>query len=264
VTAPLATAASVASRIERGDLEARVSDVGPPEVRELARNMNSMTARINDMLRAEREFAANASHQLRTPLTALRLSLEEAIEGDDPREEAAHALQQADRLGQVMESLLRLGQVRERAADAVDLAEVARGYGDLAGSGPPVRVTGAGMARGDPERVRQVVANLIDNAMRFAHSRIVVSIEPANGRMTLRVDDDGPGIPDDDLSRVFDRFYRGGSPVGAGSGLGLAVARELVRADGGTIRADASPLGGARFVVEWPSASTSTRRRGPD
>jgi signal transduction histidine kinase len=228
---------------------------GPPEVRELAEDMNSMADRLRDMLRAEREFAANASHQLRTPLAALRLSLEEAVAGPDPRGEASHALDQVDRLSAAVDALLRLGHARERGSEPIDLAGVARlVIAALDLDGLIVEVQGGGVAAGEPERVRQVIGNLVDNASRFARHRIEIPIETAGNRVILRVDDDGPGIPPGDLDRVFDRFYRGRTTGGPGSGLGLAVARELTRADGGLIRAAKSPLGGARFEVEWPAA----------
>ena len=254
VTRPLASAASMAGRIGGGDLDARVPEEGPPEVRELARDMNSMAQRISDMLRAEREFAANASHQLRTPLAALRLSLEEVAEGSNPRREAAHAIAQADRLGDVVNVLLRLGEARERGRAPVDLVIVARELSTSAADGPAVDVEGAGLALGDPERIRQVVGNLLDNARRYARDRVEVVVRHVDGKVTLRVDDDGPGIPEDERARVFDRFYRGRTPRGRGSGLGLALARELARADGGTIHADGNERGGARFDVTWDAS----------
>jgi len=250
---PVGRAASVARRIAQGDLEARVPEEGPAEIRELAHDMNQMTGRLWEMLRAEREFAANASHQLRTPLAALRLSLEEAVDGTDPRGEATQALDQVDRLSAVVDALLQMGVARERTWVPVDVAVIARRL--VAASTVAevaIDVSGNGVALAEPERVRQVLANLVDNARRFAHRRIQVAVEEIGGRTVVRVDDDGPGVPATDVSRVFDRFYRAPGSAGPGSGLGLAVARDLVAVDGGTIRAARSPLGGARFEVSWP------------
>jgi len=262
-TSALATAASVARRIAGGDLRARVPEAGPPEVRGLATDMNAMADRVVDMVRGEREFAANASHQLRTPLSALRLSLEEALAGTDPRREVEHALVQADRLNAVVGSLLALGRARERGATAVDLAGVAE---ELVASLPPngvrVEVSGSGMVLADPDRVRQVVGNLLENAGRFARARILVEVTGDRDGVAVLVDDDGPGIPEADRARVFDRFYRGRLPGGPGSGLGLPLARELAAADGGTVVALESPLGGARFEVVYPAVPGPVTRDG--
>ena len=262
-TSALATAASVARRIAGGDLRARVPEAGPPEVRGLATDMNAMADRVVDMVRGEREFAANASHQLRTPLSALRLSLEEALAGTDPRREVEHALVQADRLNAVVGSLLALGRARERGATAVDLAGVAE---ELVASLPPngvrVEVSGSGVVLADPDRVRQVVGNLLENAGRFARARVLVEVTRDRDGVAVLVDDDGPGIPEADRARVFDRFYRGRLPGGPGSGLGLPLARELAAADGGTVVALESPLGGARFEVVYPAVPGPVTRDG--
>jgi HAMP domain-containing protein len=191
---PLRSAGEVARRIADGDLEARVPQSGPSEVRELARDLNVMTDRLGDRIRADREFAGNAAHQLRTPLAALRLSLEEARDGPDPRTEVEHALEEADRLGGVVDSLLELARQRERGTEKVDLAALAR---DVVvqmgnGSGPKVRVTGVGAALADPSRVRQVVTNLVDNARRHAHSTVSVSVAPREATLSCASRTMGP------------------------------------------------------------------------
>lgn len=264
---PLRAAADVARRIAGGELDARIAESGPPEVQELARDTNQMTRRLADMVRANREFAANASHQLRTPLTALRLSLEEAIEGSDPRAEAAAALVEADRLGAIVDSLLELGAEIDRGAEEVDVGAMAREV--VAARAPvpvgamkaPIAVSGGGRALARADRVRQVLGNLVDNATRFARNTIRIDIAQVDGSVRIRVDDDGPGIPPADRLRIFDRFWRGREPRGSGSGLGLAVARELVRADGGRIDVGASDLGGARFDVTYPAAEEAAAAR---
>jgi signal transduction histidine kinase len=254
---PLRSAGVVARRIADGDLEARVPQSGPPEVRELARDLNVMTDRLGDRMRADREFAGNAAHQLRTPLAALRLSLEEARDGPDPRAEVDHALEEADRLGGVVDSLLELARHRERGAERVDLVNLARHVVDETGngSGPQVRLTGVGAILADPSRVRQVVANLVDNARSHARSTVRVSVVPRGSDVVLCVEDDGPGVGEDERAKVFDRFYRGLAQRGAGSGLGLAVARDLAESDGATIVVGSSDLGGARFEVRYASPS---------
>ena len=255
LTRPLRDATGVVRRIAGGDLDARVPETGPPEVQELARDMNLMTERLSDVLRANREFAANASHQLRTPLTALRLSLEEAVEGDDPRTDARTALGEADRLALIVQSLLALGADREPSAEPIEVAEVARSVVDERPlRGVTVVVRGEGYADAGRDRFEQVLGNLVDNAVRFAREQVRVDISRDADRVKVRVDDDGPGVPLGERARVFDRFARGGEPRGQGSGLGLAVARELATVDGASITIGDSELGGARFELNYPAA----------
>ena len=194
LTRPLRHATGVVRRIAGGDLDARVPETGPPEVQELARDMNLMTERLSDVLRANREFAANASHQLRTPLTALRLSLEEAVEGDDPRTDARTALGEADRLALIVQSLLALGADPEPSAEPIEAAEVARSVVDERPlRGVTVVVQGEGYADAGRDRFEQVLGNLVDNAVRFAREQVRVDISRDADRVTVRVDDDGPG-----------------------------------------------------------------------
>jgi signal transduction histidine kinase len=259
---PLRSAGSVARRIAGGDLEARVPESGPPEVQELARDLNVMADRLADRIRADREFAGNAAHQLRTPLAALRLSLEEVRDGPDPRGDVGHALDEADRLAGVIDSLLELARHRERGDEWVDLAGVARSAVAETGNGagPQVRVTGGGTALADPSRARQVVANLVENARRHARTTVIVTVAPRGGDVVLRVEDDGPGVAEEETTRLFDRFYRGHAHRGSGSGLGLAVAKDLAESDGATIEAGSSDLGGARFEVRYSAAGWRGRR----
>jgi signal transduction histidine kinase len=252
---PLRGAAEVARRIAGGELDARIPEAGPPEVQELAHDTNLMTERLADMVRANREFAANASHQLRTPLTALRLSLEEAVDGPDPRAEAGAALVEVDRLTAIVDSLLELGADLDREAEQVELGTVAREVAEArAHTGREIVVRGDARAAAHVDRVRQVVGNLVDNGIRFADAQVRIDVVRTGGSALIRVDDDGPGIPLAERHLVFDRFWRGREPRGTGSGLGLAVARELVWADGGTIDVDTNDMGGARFEVTYPAA----------
>jgi signal transduction histidine kinase len=255
LTRPLRTAAGVMRSIAGGDLDARVAETGPPEIQDLARDMNLMTERLADLVRANREFAANASHQFRTPLTALRLSLEEAVDGPDPRSEARAALTEADRLEAIVRSLLELGAERERGTQSVDVAEVA---GEVAAQHhqgtPAVTVIGHGFATADRERLRQVVGNLVENALRFARREVRIGIVGVGDHLLVQVDDDGQGVPAKERASVFHRFSRGHEARGKGSGLGLAVAQELARADGAPIRVGDSDLGGARFEVAYIAA----------
>lgn len=252
-TKPLKRAAAVAQRISEGDLDARVPEEGPPEVAELARDLNLMTDHLGQLLEANRGFAANASHQLRTPLAALRLRLEEALAGPDPREEMQKALDQVDRLTDLVDGLLKLGQTVQGDRSRIDVAEIARTIAAETGDGRIV-VGGAGHIVANLEGLRALLENLIDNARRFAREHVEVNIEQRGRTVVVSVGDDGPGIPNDERERVFDRFFRGRSSRGKGSGLGLAIAADLARADGGRVTATTSELGGARLDVVYASA----------
>jgi signal transduction histidine kinase len=256
VARPLGEAAAVARRIADGELGARVADAGPPEVRELGRDMNLMAERLADRARSDREFASNAAHQLRTPLTSLRLSLEEALAESDPSAEIGHALKETDRLAGVVDALLALGRAGAEDARSVDLFAMARAIADgMHRDGVTIDVVddGASPARAEPGRAREVVRNLMENAMRFARTAVRVVVDRRDGRVRVRVEDDGPGVPQGERSRVFDRFYRGPNPAGPGSGLGLAVAGALAEADGAHLGVGSSSLGGASFEVSYPA-----------
>ena len=196
LTRPLRDATDVVRRIAGGDLDARVLETGPPEVQELAEDMNLMTERLSDVLRANREFAANASHQLRTPLTALRLSLEEAVEGDDPRRDAWAALGEADRLALIVQSLLAMGGEREPLSEPIDVVEVARSVAEERPAGDvTVVVVGEGQAIAGRDRLEQVLNNLVDNSIRFARRQVRVEVIRSADRVVVHVDDDGPRVP---------------------------------------------------------------------
>lgn len=252
-TRPLEAAAAAARQIAGGDLETLVPVEGPAEVRQLATDMNSMTARLGDLLRANREFAADASHQLRTPLTALRLSLENAAAGDGRDENLSYALEQTSRLERTVTALLALGSGDGRGAGSVDLRRAATEALASLPPGVPVDVVGSGHAVADEERVRQSLVNLLDNARRFARTRVLVSIDRRETLTVAAVEDDGPGVRDADRLRVFDRFFHAGP--GEGAGLGLAVVRELARRDRADVTVGRSRWGGARFEIAYPAAA---------
>jgi signal transduction histidine kinase len=114
-------------------------------------------------------------------------------------------------------------------------------------------VIGEGVAAADAVRLHEVLGNMIDNAVRFADRRVVVTVHSDGRRTQAAVEDDGPGVPPEERASVFDRFSRGRNPKGPGSGLGLAVARELARVDGAELTVGTSELGGARFEADYPA-----------
>lgn len=238
------------------------------EIARLAETMNTMLDRVETQVDAQHRFVADAGHELRSPLATLRSGLE--ILGSRPlpdrdRDMVAMLHAESLRLGGLVDELLLLARADEhelRLADTdVDLDDLAAAERDrLTAQHPelavdvvltPLRV------RGDPGALTRVLRNLADNAAAHAASRVRIALSAAGGRAVVEVGDDGPGIPEAERDRVFDRFVRLDASRGrttGGSGLGLAIVRELVAAHGGTVRAEAAPSGGALFRVELPLA----------
>ena len=212
---------------------------GIAEVDHVGEALDAADARIAELLRREREFSANVSHQLRSPLTALRMRLEElrALAEDDAvaREEADAALLQSDRLQGVIEHLEALARGEDGQARRVDLAEVVGEHVRrdweprfaAAGRELHLRAGGEPSARVEPETALQVLDVLLDNALHHGAGTTTVTV--GDGR--LQVADEGAGVDDEHAGRLFDRHFST-----SGSGVGLAVAREMARRDGGDLR----------------------------
>jgi two-component system, OmpR family, sensor kinase len=263
VAGPLARLRDTAGRLGSGDLDARAPTKGPTEIAELGASFNTMADALGSSLRAQRDFIANASHQLRTPLTGLKLRLE-AIrgEGGAAAENAAKAEQELDRLGALVDDLLALASASTTTSTGapVDLAAIV-GQAVDRWSGPAVearKTVQEGRRQSvevvaDASDLAHVVDNLVENALRYSPPGSTVTVEAAaeDGRATLAVSDDGPGIPSADRARVFERFYRGtnGRQSGPGTGLGLAIVAELVERWGGRVRLEDGP--GTRVEVEF-------------
>jgi len=267
MTFPLREMVTAARAMARGDYSRRVTATSRDEVGELARAFNSMAAELAEMDRMRRDLVANASHELRTPLGALRASLENAVDGVEPLDAAA-MLRQVERLGRLVEQLLDLSKLESGAAPLDrEPFQATRLVGGIveewrpSAEGREVRLESAVEASlvldGDPERLHQVLSNLVGNAIRHAPpgSAVLVSAAGRNGSVRLEVADEGPGIPSAEAERVFERFYRSDAARAAtdgGSGLGLAIARWIVDLHGGTIRAEQAEPQGCRMVVELP------------
>jgi two-component system phosphate regulon sensor histidine kinase PhoR len=224
--------------------------------------------------RIRRDFVANVSHELRTPLTAIRGYVEAAQEGDiDPEERyrfLAVTLRHTLRMERLVTDLLQLarldaGQETLKVSEC-DLRDLLQGVldelsGMLRERGQRVAVditADAAVIRADPARLHDIIRNLVANASRYAPEGTVVGIdvERADGRAVIRVLDEGPGIPTEDLTRVFERFYRVDKSRArdpGGTGLGLAIVKHLVELHGGRVWAENRPEGGARFSVELPA-----------
>ncbi|MEU6998230.1 ATP-binding protein [Nonomuraea sp. NPDC046570] len=228
------------------------------EVYSLATTLNDMLARLEEAESRQRALVSDAAHELRSPLASMRLQLEVAIghpEGQDWRETAEGVLEDAMRLSRLAEDLLALARLDERGgiparSEPVNLDEVTRQVADRYAE---ARLTACDpvVVHGDAIDLSRVLTNLMDNAVRHAAAKVEVSLT-ADGVLT--VTDDGPGIPEQDRERVFNRFTRlddGRSRDEGGAGLGLAIVRETVRAHGGTVcLEDAGP--GLRAVVRLP------------
>jgi two-component system, OmpR family, sensor kinase len=254
LTRPLHRLAGVAASIGEGDLTVTAAESGQLEVAEVGEALNLMRDRIHDMLAAQTDFVANASHQLRTPLTGLRLRLEAlAASGDD---RALPMLAETDRLGSLIDDLLTLVRAgtTPREPAVVDLQGVVEDavvrwspQADEAGHLLYVGDTTApAIALAEPNDVTMILDNLIENALKYTPpgTSVEVSLRDAGRNLELVVSDDGPGVAPGDQGRVFERFFRGMSPQGVpGTGLGLAIVRQIARrweggvelhSDGGT------------------------------
>jgi signal transduction histidine kinase len=259
IAGPLRRLDDAARRVAGGDLGARARVEGSAEQRRLARTFNDMTARLERLVAVQRDFVADASHQLRSPLSGLRLRLEEARAAaaePDARAELDAGLAELDRLAAMVTDLLSLSQAGEAdaPAEAVDLAEEARraaGRWDGTG-GTRVRAdcNGALPARCPPGELAAALDALIENAIRYGDGEVVVRARPGG----LEVRDHGPGLAPDELEVVFARFHRGraGRAGATGTGLGLPIARELARRWGGEVALANHEDGGAVATVTMP------------
>ena len=270
LTRPVRRLSDVARRFGAGDLEARAAPEVVRELEQLAESFNVMADALAANVTAQRDFAANASHQLKTPLTGLQLRLEAiATAGDrevDPSAEARKALADVGRLNALTEDLLELAHATApvNGGEDVDLAVIADRVVERWSETATRRnkqldldVRGAAIVHADAEDLEHLLDNLIDNAVRYSAegARIDVEIDGA----TLSVSDDGPTIPADEQARIFERFYRGqhGRASAPGTGLGLAVVAALAERWGG--RVCLAPEQRPRFEVCFPEAGASTR-----
>jgi signal transduction histidine kinase len=271
MTSPLREMAAAAKAMAHGDYDRRVTATSRDEVGELARAFNAMAAELAEADRMRRDLVANASHELRTPIGALRATLENLIDGVEAPDQAtlASMLRQVERLGTLVGQLLDLSKL-ESGAVPLERTDVParplldRVVGDWRGKAEargvqlsadvvPSRL----VLRVDEERLLQVLGNLVANAIRHSPpgGTVVVRAGAVDSRARIEVVDEGPGIRPDEAERVFERFYRS-DPARAvtegGAGLGLAIARWIVELHGGVIRPEAAEPTGCRMVVELP------------
>ena len=280
MTSPLREMSIAAAAMARGDYARRVTATSKDEVGDLARAVNAMAAQLAEVDRVRRDLVANVSHELRTPITALRAGLENLVDGVAPTDPATlrTMLDQVERLGRLVSQLLDLSKLESGAVPLNRQRFLVRPLLEQAVRearlhAPEhlrfvVQTDPSLVADADPERVHQVVANILENAVRHspADGTVLVEAHMSGGAVAIEVSDEGPGIPEGEQERIFERFYRADAArtrSEGGSGLGLAIARWIVDMHGGTIEAtrpsdvqsDAHVSQGCRMVVSLPTAA---------
>lgn len=290
IARPITRLTQAADAMAAGNLEQAIPGEGPDELGRLVRSFNAMASSVRAMLESQRRLLANVAHELRTPLTVIQgyaLALREGmLEDRGDRERAlATIVEESERADRLLSQLLQLSRLEsglrrpafqpvrlrdllERVLERHRLAAEARGIELSATVAPDL------FASADPELLEQALDNLVTNALQHCGpgTRVQIAAQPALPApdraplVRIRVSDTGPGIPPEALPRLFERFYRveaeraDGSGRTAGFGLGLAIAREIVAAHGGTISVESQPGQGTTFVIDLPAAAESRER----
>lgn len=268
---PLAEVITAAQAVASGDLSTRVRSAGPDDLRALSDSFNHMAASLEQSDSERRNMLADIAHELRTPLTVMRGRLEGIVDGIYPAspEQIGPALEETYLLERLVEDLrlLTLAETRQlhfehREVNLCDLAAHVMALFQAEAEEKQIqlnfqRCTEAALAILDPQRAEQVVGNLVSNALRYTPEggNVSLTVEKAAGQVRLTVSDSGPGVPAEHLSSIFQRFWRGEksrSRASGGAGLGLAIARQLVEAQGGEIQAANRAGGGLEISIHFP------------
>jgi signal transduction histidine kinase len=279
ITNPLRALSTGTQSVAEGQFDHRLRLEWSDEFRQVASAFNTMTARLGELDRMKREFVSNVSHDLKSPLASLRettsLLLDE-VPGplrDSQRRVLVLQRESADRLGVMIAKLLDLSRIeaglplQREPIDLKAFLENAVQHAQVAGRERAVRVhltqnvVTSTVIHADADRLRQLVDNLLENAVKFSPRDAVVSVDAVvdGSRLTLSVADRGPGVDDQEAERIFDRFYQtaaGRAVTGRGTGLGLTICREVVHAHRGRIAVWPRESGGSVFVVELPGITT--------
>jgi len=271
IATPVADIVSAADRIARRDYRVRIDEPrrGPRWVADTARAFNAMAKELESQDAARRHMMADIAHELRTPLAVVQGKLEGLIDGVYPRdnEQLTTVLESTRVLSRLVEDLRTLSTAESGAlaltkeptdlvALANDVVNAMAPRADEAGVSLQVsgtRTDAAATAQVDPVRIREVLTNLVSNALRHTPrgGRVDITVAPQSGMVEIRVTDTGEGIAADELPRIFDRFYKGATS--SGSGLGLTIARNLIEAHGGRIQASSMPGRGTSIVFALPT-----------
>ena len=258
--------------VREGAYSHRAEVPGRDEIAQLAQEFNSLTDRLQTTENARRRFVSDASHELKTPLAAIRLLTDsilqtENIDRETAREFVTDIGQEAERLSRITEDLLRLtrldSNVLERpvVVDALPVLEQVMRMMSLVAQEKEIdltyRASEGCTVLATKDEIHQIIYNLTDNAVKYSppHSSVLVTLSRAGEQVELTVEDNGSGIPEEDLPRIFERFYRvdkARSRAAGGTGLGLSIVSDTVKRRGGTVEAGNRPGGGAVFTVRWP------------
>jgi len=266
IARPVGDLIEAAGRLEAGSYDARVAERGPREMRSLAHAFNAMAARLEASESQRKQLLADVTHELRTPLTVMQGNIEALIDGVHPAD-GAHIgpiLEETKVLARLIDDLRTLSLAESGALalhrEPFDVVSVARdvvtSFSDQARRGGVAlgsSAEGPTVIDADPVRVREVMVNLVANALRYtpAGGSIGIEVRGTDRSVEVRVRDTGTGIAPDAVDAIFDRFSR--STDSPGAGLGLAIAKSLVEAHGGTIRAESAPGQGTRIVFTLPA-----------
>lgn len=264
---PMSNLIEAARRIEAGDYSAQVPEWGSSDIRSVARAFNSMSERLKTIDEQRRTFMADVTHELRTPLSVIRGQAEAIADGVYPAD-AAHlapildATQTLDRLVEDLRTLVLTDagnlvlhkEPTDIGALVHDTVESFRSQSESAGVTLDAQIESAPSVHLDPSRMRQVIGNLLSNALRHTSSggSVKVTVRSAGNQVTVEIADTGEGIPPDLLPHVFERFVKG--PRSTGSGLGLAIAHDIVVAHGGKLVIDSEPGKGTTASITLPSS----------
>lgn len=268
IVRPLHPVADAAERIAEGRLDTRLDAAADPDLRRLVDAFNTMASSLETRIQREVRFAADVSHEVRAPLAALSAAVDviERRRSELPAQvlSAFEILAaKVERFQEMALKLLEISRIDAGAAslslDRFDLRQLLErlvelhGQGDvdiLFEPGAPTHVVA------DRHRLGQALGNIMDNARRYGGGLVCITVAIKGDLVRIALDDDGPGVPDDERAAIFGRFARGEAGLRAGTttgtGLGLALVAEHVRLHGGSVRVEAAPGGGARFVVELP------------
>jgi signal transduction histidine kinase len=236
---PLEEMSAMAGRLGDGDFSVRARPSGIPEIDSTGASLSTTAERLGALLSRERAFSADASHQLRTPLTGLRLRLESMLDGGPRDEEITQAMVEADRLQRTIDDLLTLARDTPRHVEPLDLSGLLEEvretwHADLAGQGRPLRIRvtpDLPTTHASTAAARQILHVLLDNAGRHGSGAVTVNVRDAGDALAIDVMDEGPGI-----DRPGDDLFRRRRATAAGHGIGLAMARSLAEAEGGRLR----------------------------
>ena len=261
-------------KVREGAYEHRTHIPGRDEIAQIGEEFNSLTDRLQTTETLRRRFVSDASHELKTPLAAIRLLTDSILQTDQMDMETVRDFvtdigSEAERLSRITEDLLRLTRLDSNQVDPPEVVEVApvleqvmRMMSLLAqekGTELTCQTGGDCRVLATKGEVHQVIYNLTDNAVKYSgsHGSVRVELRRDGNDVVLTVADNGPGIPEEDLPRVFERFYRvdkARSRAAGGTGLGLSIVQDTVTKRGGTVSAANRPEGGAVFTVRWPAA----------